>query len=173
MALPISQIAQILSNRYYEFKVFFSPEDFRTCINSFSHVTIVSVTKVKFDTKIVSSIPKKKKGFYVFTLENFGFPNIQFTYLLYIGRAVKTNTFKNRFYKYQAAIDDKSAVENVLLLTNLWPDNTFVYFFEIKDDKETEDLEKILINKMRPDFNEEYFTTRTVETTSLYQLANP
>lgn len=173
MALTINQISEIVANKNYEFGVYFSPEDFKNSLNALKLLSFPSVIRLKFEYNITSHITSGKKGFYVFTIEEIGFPSIDFRYLLYIGRAEKTNTFKNRFYKYRNSIDDSSVVENIMLLTNLWPDNTYVYFFELNNDREIEDIEKILIHKLKPNFNEEFFTSRSVSSTSLYKLANP
>ena len=173
MALSIKKISEIVAKKSYNFGIYFSPQDFQECLNALNLLTFTRVQRLKFEYNITSHLATRRKGFYVFTIEDLGFPSIDFKYLLYIGRAYKTNSFKKRFYKYRNSIGDSSAVENIMLLTNLWPDNTFVYFFELINDAEIQEIEKILINKLRPNFNEEYFTSRSVTSTSLYKISNP
>jgi len=173
MALPINKITSLTANNNYFFEIYFNPSEFSEALNALKHVIILSIKKLKFEYGITDLLSAKSKGFYIFTIEDFKFPSIDFRYLLYIGRVVKTNSFKNRFYIYRNSIGDESAIENVMLLTNLWPDNTYVYFFEVKNDKEIEEVEKILVNKLRPYFNEQYFTKKSVHTTSLYKAGNP
>lgn len=171
MALTIKQISEIVAYKNYEFSIYFSPQDFSESMKALNQLAFGKVKRYKFEYNITDHLPSTK-GFYVFTIEELGFPQIDFRYLLYIGKVEKTNTFKNRFYKYRNTIDDSSAAENVMLLTNLWPDNTYVYVFELSNDHEIVDIEKILIHKLKPNFNEEYFTSKTVTSTSLYKLAN-
>jgi hypothetical protein len=172
MALTIKQISEIVAYKNYEFRIYFSPQDFSESMKALNHLNLLNFHRYKFEYNITDHLPVTK-GFYVFTIEDLGFPQIDFRYLLYIGKVEKTNTFRNRFYKYRSSINDSSSAENVMLLTNLWPDNTYVYVFELLNDHDIVDIEKILINKLKPNFNQEYFSSKTVNSTSLYQLANP
>jgi len=92
--------------------------------------------------------------------------------LLYVGKAMKSNTFKNRFYKYRDKIDNENDLvpQNVLMLTNLWPEHTYVYCYPMTDDKDIHRIEKVLINRLRPAFNEAYYVDRNVTTTDLAEL---
>lgn len=172
-ALSLNQIAQITAKNLYEFPIYFSPEDYKTAINAVGGVTLTFLKKHKFEYNITDHLSNNKKGIYIFALEEIPLSTIDFRYLLYIGKVAKNNNFKNRFYTYRNSIGDGSAAENIMYLTNLWPDNTYVYFYEIKSDQEIADLEKILINKLRPAFNEEYFTSKSISSTSLYKITNP
>lgn len=170
MALTLQQIAQMNADDNYKFEAYISPKSLDIVRTALNQCKIVNTEKYLFEKNITDNLSFKKKGFYVFVIEELGIPSLNLCYLLYIGRAEKTNSFKNRFYKYRNAIDNTENAKNIIMLTNLWPNNTFVYFFEINNDKEIEDIEKIMINQLRPPFNEEYFTEETVQKTGLYEL---
>jgi hypothetical protein len=170
MALTLQEIAALYSEDAYKFGVYVSPQNLLLVSRAISMCNILTVERYKFEYSITDNLSFGKKGFYAFVLEDMNFPGLNLAYLLYIGKVEKTNSFKNRFYTYRNAIGKSEAAKNVVKLTNLWPDHTFVYFFELQDDAEIKDVEKILINKLKPHFNEEYFSQEAVETTNLYQL---
>jgi hypothetical protein len=104
---------------------------------------------------------KVMKGIYMFFLE----PNHTFTpeirHLMYIGR-VKAGTTNFNFYKrfdnYKNAIGNKNERRNIQLLTNLWPDHTYVYFYDFTGltDVQIEAIENTLINKIIPPLNNQF-----------------
>ncbi len=118
-------------------------------------------SKFMFDEEIRENLPeplKYKRGIYMFVVEpEFPFfPRID--YLLYIGRVIRNNTFYNRFYAYVKAIGNIKPKRNIQLLTNLWPNKTFVYFFEIDDiDDIIIDIEKQLIKFIIPSLSNQVY----------------
>jgi hypothetical protein len=122
-------------------------------------------TKLKFDNKMRSKMPKKlkeAKGIYMFFLETaHPFPpQIYMRHILYVGRVLEKTTgynFNKRMYHYVRDIGDKNAARNRMRLANLWPDNTFVYFFDLSSRKDTDiiDIEKNIFNNIVPPLNEE------------------
>jgi hypothetical protein len=117
--------------------------------------------KFAFDEGIRDRLPdtlKYKKGIYMFVVE----PSFPFTpridYLLYIGRVKNNNTFFSRFYKYVKSIGTNYAQRNIQLLTNLWPDRTYVYFFDINStDEIITEVEKQLVRFIIPSLNNALF----------------
>lgn len=171
MALTIQQIAQINAEDNYKFEAYISPSNFLLVRAALRNCAVVNVERLSFEYNITDNLSFRKKGFYVFVIENMDMAPLNFCYLLYIGKVTKSDSFKNRFYNYRNSINKIESVKNILMLTNLWPDNTFVYFFEIADDSQIDDIEKVMINRLRPPFNEQYFTDKTVSNTVLYKLA--
>ncbi|HVX01182.1 MAG TPA: GIY-YIG nuclease family protein [Candidatus Babeliaceae bacterium] len=172
MALTLQQIAQINAEDNYKFETFISPENIAFSLSALGKCKIEKIEKLKFENQITDSLTLKDKGIYLFVLEHVLVQTISLNYLLYIGKAYKTNSFKQRFYAYRSAIGSTQSKKNILMLTNLWPNSTFVYFVKITDNQSIEDVEKILINKLRPPFNEEYYTEKSVNSTSLYKIAD-
>lgn len=171
-ALTLQEIATIDAEDKYNFNVFVSPANIKLAQDAMSLCSVKSIEKYKFEYNITDNLSFKKKGIYTFILEELEFHSaFKASYMLYIGKVEKTNSFRRRFYKYRNSIGQKDIAPNVMKLTNLWPENTFVYFFEIDDDREIVEVEKILIHKIKPHFNEEYFSEGTVSTTNLYLLA--
>jgi hypothetical protein len=117
--------------------------------------------KHQFDEGIRERLPdtlRNKKGIYMFVVE----PAFPFTpridYLLYIGRVKNDDTFFKRFYHYVKSIGSIYPSRNIQLLTNLWPEKTFVYFFALDstDDIITE-VERQLIKFIIPSLNNALF----------------
>ncbi len=120
--------------------------------------------KIKFDNAVRDNMPDyihTGKGIYMFFLE----PNYPFQadviskHLLYVGRVQSGTTnfnFFKRFYRYVKAIGNRSVALNTMRLTNLWPDHTFVYYFDLSDrtDEEIRTIENNLYNKIVPPLNE-------------------
>jgi len=124
--------------------------------------------KIKFDENIRNYLTKKR-GIYMFIIEpEFPFsPRID--YLIYIGRVIGTNNFKNRFQHYVKAIGNKNVKRNIQLLTNLWPEKTYVYTFELnKSDDEIKEIEKQLVNYIIPPLNNQFSISEAVNSRSLY-----
>lgn len=133
--------------------------------------------KLKFGPDIIKNMQdslKKSKGIYMFFVEPCYrlHSDVNNKHLLYIGRvrAMTTNyNFQKRFYEYVSCIGDKNAKRNRLRLTNLYPQNTFVYFFQLnhKSDQEIKDIESNLIDKILPPLNEE-LSAEASQTRKLY-----
>ncbi|CAM1341670.1 hypothetical protein [Tenacibaculum aestuarii] len=121
--------------------------------------------KIKFDDKIrsnMSSNLKVAKGIYMFFLETtHSFPpDIYMRHILYVGRVIEGasgHNFHKRMYHYVKDIGNKKAARNRMRLANLWPDNTYVYFFDLskRDDKDIKDIETNIYNHIVPPLNEE------------------
>lgn len=121
--------------------------------------------RLKFDEDIRINMPAnihRGKGIYMFFLEtNHPFPkDVLIRHLLYIGRVQKGTTnynFFQRFNSYVKAIGNKTVARNVMRLTNLWPDYTYVYYFDLsgRTDNEIVDIEKNIFNNIIPPLNEE------------------
>lgn len=121
--------------------------------------------RLKFDSNIRQNMPtniKNAKGIYMFFLEpDHPFPdNILIRHLLYVGRVQNGTTnfnFFKRFYDYVQAIGNRSKALNIIRLTNLWPDHTYVYYFDLSSraDNEIVQIEKNIFNKIVPPLNEE------------------
>lgn len=120
--------------------------------------------KMKFDVNIrqnMSQVIHDAKGIYMFVVEpehDFAI-DICLKHLMYVGRVMEGATgfnFFRRFYDYVNAIGDLNAAKNKMRLTNLWPDQTFVYFFNLsnKSDAEITHIEDEIINKIVPPLNE-------------------
>lgn len=118
-------------------------------------------TRVKFDENIKANMPlliRDEKGIYMFILEpEYPFePSIK--HLVYIGRVRSGETdfnFYKRFDDYKGLIGKSNGSLNKVLLTNLWPEQTFVYFFGLStlSDDDISDIENILIKKIIPPLN--------------------
>lgn len=124
--------------------------------------------KFKFDENIQSILPSTK-GIYIFFVEpEFPFsPEVR--YLMYVGRVIGTNTFKKRFYKYVTAIGSHTERRNIQLLTNLWPNKTWVYVYELdmKDDEITA-IEDNLIDNIIPPMNNKFKSSKAKNSRSIY-----
>lgn len=120
--------------------------------------------KIKFDSNVRENMPDEihnGKGIYMFFLEpDHPFPEeAGIKHLLYVGRVqagVSNHNFFKRFYKYVKAIGNRSVARNTMRLTNLWPDHTYVYYFNLSDrsDLEIKNIESNIFNKIVPPLNE-------------------
>lgn len=124
--------------------------------------------KFKFDEKIQSALPSTR-GIYIFYVEP-EFPFLPETrYLMYVGRVIGSNTFKKRFYKYVSAIGNHAVRRNIQLLTNLWPDKTWVYVYELNlTDEEITAIEDNLIDNIVPPMNNKFKSTKAKNSRSIY-----
>ncbi|MGI4822613.1 MAG: hypothetical protein ACRYFV_15495 [Janthinobacterium lividum] len=130
-----------------------------------------SPVKLKFDDNIRNSLGaiKNKKGVYIFMIEP-DFPNVPTSnYLVYVGEVTAGNTFFKRFYDYVSAIGDRNKRRNIQLLTNLWPDKTWVYFYELSlTDAEIEAIESNLYDNIIPPLNNKFKAKKAKNSRSLY-----
>lgn len=149
----------------YRLMVYHDPSWWNDIINHHLPVPV----RIKFDVNIRGLMPNNihnGKGIYMFFLEpSHPFPDdIFIRHLLYVGRVQggRTNyNFFRRFYSYVNAIGNKKAARNIMRLTNLWPDNTYVYYFDLstRTDLDIVNIEQNIFNKIVPPLNEELHGT--------------
>lgn len=128
-------------------------------------------TKLPFDDTIRGKLGglKSKKGIYLFLVEpEFPFvPSV--TYLMYVGRVIRRNTFFSRFKEYVSAIGNRKKRRNIQLLTNLWPGKTWVYFYPLAvSDAEISRIEKNLYDNIIPPLNNQFRSKRAQNSRSIY-----
>lgn len=124
--------------------------------------------KYKFNKNIQSVLPSTR-GIYIFYVEpEFPFlPEVR--YLMYVGRVIGSNTFKKRFSEYVSAIGSHKGRRNIQLLTNLWPDKTWVYVYELNlADEEITAIEDNLIDNIIPPMNNKFKSTEAKNSRSIY-----
>lgn len=124
--------------------------------------------RLKFDEHIRESLPRTK-GIYIFFVE----PNFPFLpetrYLMYVGKVTGTDTFFHRFYEYVSNIGNLNQRQNTMLLTNLWPEKTWVYVYPLDlSDKEIESIEDNLIDNVVPPLNNRVKATSAHNSRSIY-----
>ena len=132
-------------------------------------------TKVKFDEDIKTNMPqaiKNNKGLYMFFLEPLHPFEPTINHLLYIGRVREGQTnfnFFKRFDEYKNQIGNINGSLNKVLLTNLWPDYTHVYFYSLDNltDDEIARIEDEIIKKIIPPLNSK-IGGKTEQTRNLY-----
>lgn len=148
-------------NSTYRMSVHHEPDKWNNILNH----NLGTPIRLKFDENIRDNMPANihnGKGIYMFFLEpSHPFPSsILMRHLLYVGRVREGNTnysFFKRFYRYVEAIGNKDSARNIMRLTNLWPDHTYVYYFDLsaKTDTEISDIESNIFNNIIPPLNEE------------------
>jgi hypothetical protein len=129
---------------------------------------LVNPRKFFFDENILNSLPNTK-GIYFFMVE----PNFLFiphaNYLMYVGRVLGGNTFKKRFYDYVSCIGKRNVARNKQLLTNLWPNKTWVYIFELATtDDVIKKIERNLFNSIIPPMNNSFNADIANQSRSIY-----
>lgn len=116
-----------------------------------------------FNENIRNRMPpniRNGKGLYFFCVEPSHPINIEIRYLIYIGRvlggATDNHNFHLRFAEYVNAIGDLNVKRNTMRMTNLWPNRTNVYFFDLNycSDDDIIELEDLFIQKIVPPLNE-------------------
>jgi len=124
-------------------------------------VNLPNPIRVVFNDNIINNIPthiKNNKGIYMFFIEPSHPFNPNIRHLVYIGRVKEGATgfsFVKRFYDYKSIIGNLNKSRNKVLLTNLWPNHTFVYFYPLNiSDTDIDNLEDLLIKKIVPPLNE-------------------
>ena len=124
--------------------------------------------RVLFDENIRNSLPLTK-GIYMFFIEPC-FPFLPETrYLMYVGRVIGSNTFYNRFNDYVSSIGNKDKRRNIQLLTNLWPNKTWVYVYELDlSDDEITAIEDNLIDNIVPPLNNKFKAKSAQKSRSIY-----
>lgn len=133
------------------------------------NVILQNPIRVKFDSNIQANL-SSKKGIYMFFVE----PDFPFApearYLMYVGRVISNNTFKKRFYDYVSGIGNRNNRRNIQLLTNLWPDKTWVYYYELDhlSDDEITAIEDNLIDNVIPPMNNRFKIKEAKNSRSLY-----
>jgi hypothetical protein len=121
-----------------------------------------------FDEQIIGSLPETK-GIYFFMVE----PEFNFmqnaNYLMYVGRVMNKNTFRLRFYDYVRCIGNRNVARNKQLLTNLWPNKTWVYIFELNvTDEQIFNIERNLIDSIIPPMNNSFSAEISNQSRSIY-----
>lgn len=125
--------------------------------------------KLKFDENIRNNLPRSK-GIYIFYIE----PDFPFSpetrYLMYVGKVAGKDTFYKRFYEYVKAIGNLDQRKNIMLLTNLWPNKTWVYVYSLDDatDDEIEAIEDNLIDNIVPPLNNKVKAKAAKNSRSIY-----
>lgn len=169
--LSLDDINSNFPDNRYKLPVIHNPDKWK----KISIPILPNPIKVKFDLNIITSIPTSiadSKGIYMFFLE----PSHPFApelrHLLYIGRVKEGKTsfsFKKRMYDYRSVIGDVNNPLNRVLLTNLWPDYTFVYFYNLDNmtDQNIEDIEQNLFENIVPPLNSR-IGGKTEQTRNLY-----
>lgn len=125
--------------------------------------------KVKFNAQMLPLLTNSK-GIYIFYIEP-GFPFApEARYPMYVGRVIGRNTFRNRFGDYVRAIGSVNERRNIQLLTNLWPDKTWVYFYELPGltDDEITAIEDNLIDNIIPPMNNKFKAVSAKNSRSIY-----
>lgn len=144
----------------YRMSIYHNPNWWAEIINH----NLINPVRMKFDENIRENMTDdihSGKGIYMFFLEpNHPFPeDIRIKHLLYVGRVQSGETnfnFFRRFYKYVNAIGDRTVARNTMRLINLWPDHTYVYYFNLSNrtDAEIVEIERNIYNKVVPPLNE-------------------
>lgn len=126
-------------------------------------IPLPAPTRLTFDDTIRNIMPanlRNSKGLYFFFIEPEHPLNLNISHLVYIGRvlggAQNNHNFHTRFREYVNAIGNKTVKRNTMRMTNLWPNKTHVYFFELNHftDAQIEFYEDLLIQKIVPPLNE-------------------
>lgn len=168
--LSIDEINNHFVENRYMLNVIHHPEMWQ----SLSISNLPNPVKIKFDGDIKNNMDssiKTKKGLYMFFLE----PNHPFkpaiNHLLYVGRVRAGDTnfnFFKRFDEYKSQIGNINGSLNKVLLTNLWPDYTYVYFYPLdEEDEEISRIEDEIIKKIVPPLNSK-IGGKTEQTRNLY-----
>ena len=155
--LTLDEINNSFPEKTYQFPILHNPEWWMEIdINALPIPEIV-----KFDSDIKENIPvgiRSNKGIYMFFLEpqHPFIPEIK--HLVYVGRVRGGTTnfsFIKRFDDYKNNIGNLNGSRNKVLLTNLWPNHTYVYFYSLnqKTDEEIVEIEDLLIKKILPPLN--------------------
>lgn len=163
---------QDINNAYPE-KVY-NIESFVLNINTWAYVRqelgtlFCNGLRLKFDEHIRDSLPRTR-GIYIFYVEP-DFPFLPETrYLMYVGKVTGTDTFFHRFYEYVSDIGKLNQRQNTMLLTNLWPEKTWVYIYPLDlSDKEIESIEDNLIDNIVPPLNNRVKAASARNSRSIY-----
>ena len=172
MAVPLSKerLAELNPERIYNLPLVLNYELWKNIDTKLIGV-LNNPFKIKFDENLRNNLGtvKDKKGIYMFLVEP-DFPFIpKLNYLVYVGRVIKDNTFFKRFYDYVNSIGKENGRRNIQLLTNLWPDKTWVYFYELKLlDNQISEIEQQLFDNIIPPLNNEFRSKQAQNNRSIY-----
>ena len=105
---------------------------------------------------LVKSITEEKGGIYLFMIKSNVLVGIS-EYLVYIGRAQKTDThnLRVRLRKYYYEYFGKYGRPKVTRMINKWGPYLYLKYFELEDNDLVVMLEAELINSVLPPFNDE------------------
>ena len=125
----------------------------------FSHHTIRSIKFFNEDCSAINSdivnLPTNKGGIYFFILKNDILPILS-SHIMYVGRAHLTQHQNLRkrcreyFTKYYQNHKERPHIHAML---NNWCKNLYLYFIELTDNDEIDEIERKLINNLIPPFN--------------------
>lgn len=170
-ALTIDELRDINVEKIFNIQTFVLHYELWQNIDPTLATVLNSPVKIKFDANIRNNLGavKDKKGIYMFFVEpEFPFdPKVN--YLMYVGRVIKTNTFFKRFNDYVKGIGNKNIRRNIQLLTNLWEDKTWVYFYELSlTDNRIKAIEANLFDNIIPPLNNQFRAKRALNSRSIY-----
>ena len=125
----------------------------------FSHHTIYNIKFFNEDCSAINSdistLPDNRGGIYFFILKNDILPELS-SHIMYVGRAHFTTHQNLRkrcreyFTKYYK---DYTKRPHIYTMLNNWCKNLYLYFVELEDNDEIDEIEKKLINNLIPPFN--------------------
>ena len=103
----------------------------------------------------IIDLPNDKGGIYFFILKNDVLPNLS-SHIMYIGRAHNTKSqnlrkrcsvYFNQYYK------NHTKRPHIHAMLNKWSNHLYLYFIELTDNDEINEIEEKLINNIIPPFN--------------------
>lgn len=167
MALPaFDQLATDLPNHTIKFTL--SPILWENADEINRFFSPLRMNKIKFFNDDGSSInsdirtvPDDKGGIYFFILKNDVLPDLS-SHIMYIGRAHLSDNQNLRkrcreyFTKYYKDHTMRPHIYNML---NKWTKHLYLYFIELTDNNEIDEIEKKLINNIVPPFNHDIPST--------------
>ena len=169
--LTKDELRELNPEKIYNIPTFVLHHELWSNIDPTLSSTLNSPVKIQFDENIrrkLGSI-RNKKGVYLFFVEP-DFPFIpKANYLMYVGRVIGADTFFKRFYDYVDAIGNKNKRRNIQLLTNLWPEKTWVYFYDLPlSDTVIASIEQNLFDNIIPPLNNQFRAKRALNSRSIY-----
>lgn len=125
----------------------------------FSHHTMHQIKFFNTDCSsinpAITSLPRNKGGIYFFVLKSDVLPHLS-SHIMYIGRAHYTarqnlrKRCREYFTKYYRNHTERPHIHAML---NNWCKNLHLYFIELTDNDEIDEIEEMLINNIIPPFN--------------------
>ncbi len=169
--LTRDELADLNPEKLYNIPTFVLHYELWQNIDPTLAATLNAPVKIKFDANIRNNLGtlRNKKGIYIFFVEP-DFPFVpKANYLMYVGRVINTNTFYLRFRDYVNGIGNRNIRRNIQLLTNLWEDKTWVYFYELNlADNRIKTIESNLFDNIVPPLNNQFRARRALNSRSIY-----
>lgn len=103
----------------------------------------------------INIVPNDKGGIYFFVFKSDVLPDLS-SHIMYIGRAYYTESqnlrkrCKEYFIRYFKNYEERP---QIYIMLNKWSKNLYLYFVELTNNEDIEDIEKKLINNILPPFN--------------------